>query len=55
VSEGWLDMSGFPEVDPDQAVAPSELGLLREILLHHEVAVPDDLADPGQQFDGGHW
>jgi hypothetical protein len=34
--EGWLDMSRYPDLDPDEALAPEVLGRLRDILLGHE-------------------
>jgi hypothetical protein len=31
--EGWLDMSRYPELDPDEAVPPAVLERLRDVLL----------------------
>jgi hypothetical protein len=51
--ERWLDMSRYPEADPDQALPPPLLALLRDVLLRHAVggAPPVDL--PGS--DGGRY
>jgi hypothetical protein len=43
---GWLDMSRYPDLDPDQAVPDSVVGLMRDFLLGHEVApLPDQAWD----------
>jgi hypothetical protein len=38
----WLDMTRYPNLDPDDAVTGATLGELREVLLGHGVApLPD--------------
>jgi hypothetical protein len=50
MADDWLDMSRYPELDPDQAVPPPGLGRLIEILLGHELGPPPGVSwDPGDR------
>jgi hypothetical protein len=37
MADGWLDMSRYPDLDPDQALPPPGLGRLIEIRLGHKL------------------